>query len=115
MISVRLVLRTLLVFGLCLAALPLMAFPSDDEKNKVKDKPAEKWDTTLARGKTRDTDFDTSEGTWMSVDISPDGKWIVFDLLAQIYRIPVTGGKAECLTQASGVSLNSHPKFSPDG
>ena len=87
----------------------------DKEKEKEKNKPAAKWDTTLARGKTRDIDFDTSEGTWMSVDISPDGKWIVFDLLAHIYRIPAAGGKAECLTQSSGVAINSHPRFSPDG
>ncbi len=64
---------------------------------------------------TRDIDFDTSEGTWMSLDVSPDGKWIVFDLLGHIYRMPAAGGKAECLTQDSGVALNMTPRFSPDG
>lgn len=73
------------------------------------------WDVTQARGQTREIDFTTSEGTWMSVDISPDGKWIVFDLLAHIYRVPSTGGQAECLTQNSGVAVNYHPRFSPDG
>ena len=57
-----------------------------DDDQKQKDKPEEKWDATLARGATREIAFDTSEGTWMSVDISPDSKWIVFDLLAHIYR-----------------------------
>ncbi len=76
--------------------------------------PAE-WDTTKARGQTREIDFDTSEGTWMSLDVSPDGKWIVFDLLGHVYRMPSTGGKAECLTQDSGVALNMTPRFSPDG
>jgi Tol biopolymer transport system component len=76
---------------------------------------AHTWDTTLARGHTRTIDFTTSEGTWMSVDISPDGKWIVFDLLAQIYRVPAAGGAAECLTQNSGVAENFHPRYSPDG
>ena len=75
----------------------------------------ETWDTTLARGTTTDIEFTTSEGTYMSVDISPDGRWIVFDLLAHIYRIPASGGRAECLTQNSGVALNYHPRFSPDG
>ena len=42
------------------------------------------WDVTLARGKTRDIDFTTNEGTWMSVDISPDGTWITFDLLGHV-------------------------------
>ena len=46
------------------------------------------WDVTLARGKTRDIDFTTSEGTWMSVDLSRDGSWLVFDLLGHIYTMP---------------------------
>src|SRR5207248_1033737 len=57
----------------------------------------------------------TSEGTWMSVDLSPDGRWIVFDLLAHVYRMPVAGGEAQCLTQDSGVAVNFHPRYSPDG
>ncbi len=73
------------------------------------------WDVTLARGDTRTIDFETDEGTWMSVDISPDGRWIVFDLLAHIYRVPAEGGQAESLTQESGVAVNYHPKYSPDG
>jgi Tol biopolymer transport system component len=76
---------------------------------------ARAWDTTLARGHTRDIDFTATEGTWMSVDSSPDGKWIVFDLLSQIYRVPAAGGAAECLTQNSGVAENFHPRYSPDG
>lgn len=73
------------------------------------------WDVSLPRGEVREIDFTTREGTWMSVDLSPDGKWIVFDLLGHIYRLPAAGGEAECLTQASGVALNIHPRFSPDG
>ncbi len=73
------------------------------------------WDTTQTRGKTRNVNFTTQEGTWMSVDISPDGQWIVFDLLAHIYRVPAAGGEAECLTQSSGAALNFHPRYSPDG
>jgi len=73
------------------------------------------WDVTRARGQTREIDFTTSEGTWMSVDISPDGKWIVFDLLGHVYRVPSAGGEAESLTQGSGVAVNYHPRYSPDG
>ena len=76
---------------------------------------ADVWDVTLARGDTRDIDFQTDEGTWMSLDVSPDGQWVIFDLLAHVYRLPTAGGEAESLTQESGVSLNYHPKFSPDG
>jgi Tol biopolymer transport system component len=113
--SIHAVSRTLLLLILTLASLSLTGSARADEDQKSKDKPEEKWDTTLARGTTREIAFDTSEGTWMSVDISPDGKWIVFDLLAHIYRMPVTGGNAECLTQKSGVALNAHPRFSLDG
>ena len=51
----------------------------------------------------------------MSVDISSDGRWIVFDLLAHVYRVPAEGGQAESLTQESGVAVNYHPSYSPDG
>ncbi|HEY2027125.1 MAG TPA: hypothetical protein VGG78_08955 [Gemmatimonadaceae bacterium] len=76
---------------------------------------SESWDATLPRGTTREIDFTTSEGTWMSTDISPDGRWVVFDLLGHIYRVPAEGGTAEALTQGSGVALNFHPRISPDG
>jgi Tol biopolymer transport system component len=73
------------------------------------------WDVTLARGKSYVIDFETEEGTFMSVDASPDGRYLVFDLLAHIYRVPIEGGPAECLTGDSGVALNFHPRYSPDG
>jgi Tol biopolymer transport system component len=73
------------------------------------------WDVTQPRGKTREIDFTTEEGTYMSVDLSPDGQWLVFDLLGHVYRVKATGGEAECLTQNSGIAVNYHPRFSPDG
>ena len=76
---------------------------------------SQEWDVTLARGNTREIDFTTDEGTWLSVDISPDGRWIVFDLLGHVYRLPSDGGDAESLTQESGVAVNYHPRYSPDG
>ena len=51
----------------------------------------------------------------MSVDVSPDGQWLVFDLLGHVYRMPVGGGEATALTQNSGVAINAHPRISPDG
>lgn len=73
------------------------------------------WDVTQPRGKTREIDFVTDEGTYMSVDLSPDGQWVVFDLLGHVYRVRSTGGDAESLTQNSGIALNYHPRYSPDG
>lgn len=57
--------------------------------------------------------FTTSQGTWISLDLSPDGQTIVFDLLGDLYTIPVTGGTATRLT--SGLAYDAQPRFSPDG
>ena len=73
------------------------------------------WDVTQARGDTYEIDFTTEEGPWMSVDISADGAWVVFDLLGHVYRVPAGGGDAENLTEDSGIALNFHPRYSPDG
>ncbi len=62
---------------------------------------------------TRPLRFTTDEGTWMSLDVSRDGRWIVFDLLGDIYKMPITGGKATRLT--SGQAFDGQPSFSPDG
>ncbi len=62
---------------------------------------------------TRKINFTTNEGTWMSVDVSPDGKNIAFDLMGDIYTVPITGGKATPVTR--GISFDTHPRFSPDG
>jgi Tol biopolymer transport system component len=62
---------------------------------------------------TRTISFTTDEGTYMDVDISPDGKTIVFDLLGDIYTVPATGGKATQLT--IGLAYNRCPVWSPDG
>ena len=76
---------------------------------------APRWDVTQARGRTHVIEFTTDQGTWMSADLSSDGRWVVFDLLGHVYRVPAQGGAAEPLTQASGVAVNYHPRFSPDG
>jgi imidazolonepropionase-like amidohydrolase/Tol biopolymer transport system component len=57
--------------------------------------------------------FTTNEGTWMNLDVSPDGKTIVFDLLGDIYTLPITGGKAKALR--TGIPFEVQPRFSPDG
>jgi Tol biopolymer transport system component/imidazolonepropionase-like amidohydrolase len=57
--------------------------------------------------------FTTDEGTWTSLDLSPDGRVIVFDLLGDLYTLPLTGGKATRIT--SGMAFDGQPRFSPDG
>ena len=53
------------------------------------------------------------KGTWISLDVSPDGQTIVFDLLGNLYTMPITGGKATRIT--SGMAYDAQPRFSPDG
>ena len=72
-----------------------------------------KWDVDAAHGPVTEVRFTTDEGTWMSVDISPDGQTLVFDLLGDLYLLPVTGGKARPIT--SGPAFDVQPRFYPDG
>jgi Tol biopolymer transport system component/imidazolonepropionase-like amidohydrolase len=62
---------------------------------------------------TRRLRFTTDEGTWMSLDLSPDGRTIVFDLLGDLYTLPIAGGKATRLT--SGMAFDGQPRWAPDG
>ncbi len=55
----------------------------------------------------------TDEGSWLSVDVSPDGRQLVFDLLGDLYLLPMEGGPARRLT--SGMAFDAQPRFSPDG
>jgi len=64
-------------------------------------------------GPLRTIEFETDEGTWTSVDVSPDGRTIVFDMLGDIYTVPIAGGEARRLT--SGLPWDDQPRFSPDG
>ncbi len=62
---------------------------------------------------SRMMDLNTNEGTWTSVDISPDGKTIIFDMMGDLYTIPAAGGKATQITR--GLAFDQHPRYSPDG
>ncbi|MBL7742666.1 MAG: PD40 domain-containing protein [Chitinophagaceae bacterium] len=76
-------------------------------------KDSKKWDVSNPEGPYKEVSFTVSEGTWMNVDISPDGKEIIFDLLGDIYTIPSTGGEAKVLR--GGHAFEVQPRFSPDG
>ncbi len=61
----------------------------------------------------RSIQFNTQEGTWMSLDVSPDGNTLAFDMMGDIYTLPISGGKAKQITK--GLAFDAHPRFSPDG
>ena len=83
----------------------------------AQDKPADaKWDVAAPLGPTTKVEFETSEGTWMNLDVSPDGARIVFDLLGDIYVMPAAGSGASPATRlTSGPAFDMQPRFSPDG
>src|SRR5687767_2145349 len=69
--------------------------------------------STLPLPPGRAFDLRTNEGSWISLDVSPDGRTLVFDLLGDLYLLPIDGGKARPLTQ--GMAFDAQPRFSPDG
>ncbi|MEO8449905.1 MAG: amidohydrolase family protein [Gemmatimonadota bacterium] len=91
-----------LVFFLAAAAAPLAAQQPGGPK---------KPDLPLVPGRT--AEFTTGKGTWMSLDVSPDGQTIVFDLVGDLYTLPIGGGKATRLTH--GQAYDAQPRYSPDG
>lgn len=71
------------------------------------------WDVAKPPLEVRQIPINVSSGTWMSLDLSPDGETIVFDLLGDIYTLPISGGKATNIS--AGLPWEIQPRFSPDG
>jgi Tol biopolymer transport system component/imidazolonepropionase-like amidohydrolase len=105
-VRVRTIAAMLLI---ALASLPLGAFAQDDKKPEDKDKKEE----GLPLKASSKVEFTTDEATWMSLDVSPDGQTVVFDLLGDIYLLPTGGGEARRII--GGISFESQPRWSPDG
>jgi imidazolonepropionase-like amidohydrolase/Tol biopolymer transport system component len=72
-----------------------------------------KWDVANPPGPWRDIPIDTTSGTWMALDVSPDGREIVFDMLGDIYTMPIAGGEARAIS--AGIPWEIQPKYSPNG
>ncbi|HXV61997.1 MAG TPA: amidohydrolase family protein [Vicinamibacteria bacterium] len=101
--------RCLNHFALLLPAFWAAAVPASQDEEK----PAE-WDVSNPPGGVdSEISIDTDEGTWMNLDVSPDGQVIVFDLLGDLYELPIEGGEAKALTE--GLAWDMQPRFSPDG
>ena len=92
-----------------LALLPLtlaVAFglPADTTRRKT---------DSLPLTPTRFATYTVHEGTWLSVDVSPDGRTLVMELMGDLYTLPVAGGTATRITE--GPAFDSQPRWSPDG
>ncbi|MEM9407374.1 MAG: hypothetical protein AAGA81_15160, partial [Acidobacteriota bacterium] len=93
-----------------LGIVPLLLLPPAEAQRRGKKAQAEapeaqkstaSWEVAESLGEGREATIDVSEGTWMSVDVSPAGDQLVFDLLGDLYLLPIEGGQATPLT--SGV------------
>ena len=98
----------------------MMCFPAlagiAADTTKVDSKPeveVKKWDVNHPPGESKTVNIDTRTGTWMSVDVSPDGQKVVFDLLGDLYLLPIQGGEAKPLTHS--IAWEMQARFSPDG
>jgi len=114
----RRILFSLFASLLVVSSLPAQPPASFSEEKAEADKKDEKkeekkWDVNNPPGPQYDVPIDVTEGTWLSLDVSPDGKEIAFDLLGDIYTIPMTGGEARSLT--SGIAWDMQPRYSPNG
>ncbi|MAP04503.1 MAG: hypothetical protein CME48_05930, partial [Halieaceae bacterium] len=70
-------------------------------------------DSLPLEGATEVLSFTTDEGSWLSIDVAPEGDSLVFDLLGDLYSLPIDGGKATRIT--AGLGYDSQPVISPDG
>ena len=100
-----------------LLSLLVLSITLSIQAQKKKDKKEEppKWDVANPGDdfNYKPHSFTTNEGTWMNLDVSPNGQTIAFDLLGDIYTMPITGGKAKAIR--TGIPFEIQPRFSPNG
>lgn len=102
-------LAAALLAGAACFATPLAA----QSKGKAA-KADESWSVEAPAGAVlRQVPIKVDEGTWMDVDVAPDGQMLAFTLLGDIYTMPITGGTPKRI--AEGLAWEVQPRFSPDG
>ncbi|HUF23175.1 MAG TPA: amidohydrolase family protein [Vicinamibacterales bacterium] len=89
---------------------PSQEKPAEKPADK-KDEPKKKHDLPLKTDRV--LEFETDEATWLSLDVTPDGQAIVFELAGDLYRVPMAGGTATRITD--GLPYDAQPRVSPDG
>jgi imidazolonepropionase-like amidohydrolase/Tol biopolymer transport system component len=98
---------------LLVPAVALAQFPIPGPDAGTPDGGEAPWNVNAPPLPGRDVPIDTTEGTWMNVDVSPRGDEVAFDLLGDLYVVPLAGGEARSLT--SGPAWDMQPRYSPDG
>ncbi|MEO9484272.1 MAG: amidohydrolase family protein [Ekhidna sp.] len=104
-------MRNLILIMLSILSITLFA---QEEKKTDADTTKEKKATKeLPLEPERKIRLNTKEGTWISLDVHPNGQEIIFDMMGDLYTLPIAGGKAKQIT--SGMAFDDHPRYSPDG
>lgn len=107
------------IFGALLISSILKPFADTHTGETTKDRDTKSWDVSNPPGESSQQQIESREGTWMNLDISPDGSQIVFDFLGDLYLMPIEGadGREGCfpVKLTSGMSWDMQPQFSPDG
>jgi Tol biopolymer transport system component len=103
----------LMLAAVTLAGRSAGAAPALAPQDSARADSSKKENKNLPLKATRTFRLVTDEGSWISVDVSPDGRTIVFDLLGDLYTVPIGGGTATRLTK--GLAFDGQPRFSPDG
>ena len=98
----------------CVLILSCPALPATKKAPPAEGKTTDsKKEDPLPLKPDRKIEFTTDQGTWLSLDVSPDGQNLVFDLIGDLYTVPISGGEAKKLT--SGMGFKGQPSYSPDG
>jgi imidazolonepropionase-like amidohydrolase/Tol biopolymer transport system component len=101
-------IKRLAALSLLLASTAVLAQAEGNNREQPK------WDVNAPPGaRIRQVPLNVSEGTWMNLDVSPDGRTIAFDLLGDLYTMPISGGRPTRIS--SGLAWDMQPRFSPDG
>jgi len=104
-ISLSLIASALLASG--------VAYAQEAEPTDTTGYDVENWEVDAPPFALNEVTIKTNETTWSSLDIAPNGKFMVFDMLGDLYKVDIDGGDAEPLTQ--DFAWNLHPSISPDG
>ncbi len=108
----RAIVTTLAMMSFTAVSTAPAAVAQEPQLNAAPTIPA-RWDVGAKHGPTTEVEFETTEGTWMNLDVSPDGRTLVFDMMGDLYTMPIEGGRATLLL--GGQAFETMPRFSPDG
>ena len=100
-----------LVSALGLGVAPTLYAQNDSEEKTESE--LETWEVSNPPYALNEVTIKTNETTWSSLDVAPNGEFMVFDMLGDLYKVSMSGGDATPLTQ--DFAWNIHPSISPDG